>query len=924
MMTTRTRRFSKTLGLLALAVLLGLGLGAAPAAAQVSTGEIEALTQDSSGGPMPGVRITVTNPATGFSRTAFTGNSGLVAIAALPPDTYDVVAELEGFAIASQEEVGVRVGQTVRLRFTLAPEVSETIAVTAEAPMVDVFKSDVSTNILPEQIEQLPVQDRDFQRLAFIAPGVQRERGGFRFIQGGPVIGSSGNASQATILVDGVDFTDQALGLARTRFSQDAIQEFRVINNRFDTEIGGSSGGALSIITRSGTNDWKGSVFGFFRDDTLREKDDLAQENNDFSRYQIGATLGGPIALDQTHFFGSLESIDEEDVSLFRPGGAFAGLAEDVEHPFTQFLGLLSLDHQLSEASTLSAKFVYEEYREDNFRVGGVAAPSNGQELNRDNWNAAVQHTKVFAESGRLNEAWFQFGSRLYDEPTNSDDVEEWFSGGNTLRIGNNVVGDLLGDGDYWELRDTFYWAAGENANHDLKVGASIFHVEERSRIDTFQEGLFIYADDTRNFPLLYIFGEGSSDVDVDTDIYSAFIHDDWRPNDRLTVSLGLRYDYDTDGNNPDFEHPLVGDRGVDDDNFQPRLGFTYDLAGDGSSVLRGGAGLFIGRYLLVPSFTELQQNGITGRVVRTNVNVPPFFPLDPNDPANTGFPLPPDISLLSDNLEAPESFQATLGFTRRLGSSGLFFDAEAIWADGDNEIVIRDTNFGGNANPTRPNPLFNQINTYTNEGHSEYKALVLSVNGTLEGGHLIASSVTFADKENIADDFSPVFPTGYPSDPADIEAEFGPSRGQEDFRIVLSAVFHLPWDLSLAPIYEYGSGQPWNRILGYDFNGDGKNSDRAEGVGRNSEDGPDFKQLSLRLTKFFSLGEGRQIELVAEVFNLFDTTNFDVTSIDNAEFLAGPTLANPAAAFIPNPTFGQYRATLGPREFQLGVRYRF
>src|SRR5205085_8041765 len=118
-----------------------------------------------------------------------------------------------------------------------------------------------STNIVPEQIESLPVQDRDFQRLAFITPGVERERGAFRFINGGPVIGAGGNASQATILVDGVDLTDPALGLARTRFSQDAIREFRVIQNRFDSEIGGSAGGAMSVVTKSGTNEIHGNAF---------------------------------------------------------------------------------------------------------------------------------------------------------------------------------------------------------------------------------------------------------------------------------------------------------------------------------------------------------------------------------------------------------------------------------------------------------------------------------------------------------------------------------------------------------------------------------------------------------------------------------------------------------------------------------------
>src|SRR5258708_24957247 len=151
-------------------------------------------------------------------------------------------------------------------------------------------------------MDALPVADRDLQRLSFLAPGVQRERRALRFVTGGPVIGSGGNASQLTILVDGVDFTDPALGLSRTRFSQDAIREFRVIQNQFDSEIGGSSGGALSIVTKSGTNDIHGNAFGFYRDKSLRAQGALDLKKNDYSRHQFGGTLGGPIAQHHTFF----------------------------------------------------------------------------------------------------------------------------------------------------------------------------------------------------------------------------------------------------------------------------------------------------------------------------------------------------------------------------------------------------------------------------------------------------------------------------------------------------------------------------------------------------------------------------------------------------------------------------------------------
>jgi hypothetical protein len=910
------------------AVCLLAVLVAGPVRAQVNNGEIELQVSDIGKLPLPGVTAKVTSPVTGLARTMVTDVAGVARFAALPPGTYNVRIELEGFVPVVEENLALRVGQTLRVNAVMqqAKAKAEAVTVTAEAPLVDVVKTDSSTNIVPEQIQALPVPDRDFQKLAFIAPGVERERGGFRFIGGGPVIGAGGNASQATIMVDGVDFTDPALGLARARFSQDSIREFRVISNRFDTEIGGSAGGALSIVTRSGTNLFAGTVFGFYRADSLRARGALEKQSLPYDRGQYGFSLGGPIVKDKTHFFVSAEYVNEDNISLFRPGGAYAALAADVKHPFNQTLGFASIDHSFSDSQRLAAKLVYEQYRETNFRVGGVSDVSWGQQLNRDNWNLSFEHTLI-PNPNYLNELHAQIGKRKYAEPTNSNAVEEWFSSGNTLKTGTSTVGSLLGEGTEWELRDTAHLYG---AKHELKMGIGIQHINERSDIPTFQNGTFVYATDTRVLPISYLYGVGSADIKKSTMIYSAFVQDDWRPVSNLTLNLGVRYDLDTDGNDPDFKHPLVPNgRKRDTNNYQPRLGFSWDVTGNGANLIRGGLGRFTGRFLLVPAFTELQQNGITGRILYTRVNgailgLPPAYWLDPKNPTTTGIPLKTAITLLDTTFVNPWADQATLGWTTRLGDSNVFFDTEAIWVKGHDEIFVRDKNWGGNSNPVRPNPAWDQINTYTNDGHSEYKALVLSLNGTLKGGHLVTASFTVSDKKNLSDDFSPEFPYGYPNDPANPEGEWGHSRSFERYHIVVSGVFRLPWDLTLAPIAEYGSGQPWTRRLGYDYNGDGKNSDRLPGVTRNGMDGPPFRQLSLRLTKAFSLAKASRLEVLVEVYNLFDTVNYDVNSINAGEFLSGPTIANPKAAYLPNPAFATYSATLPGREIQLGLRYSF
>jgi hypothetical protein len=408
----------------------------------------------------------------------------------------------------------------------------------------------------------------------------------------------------------------------------------------------------------------------------------------------------------------------------------------------------------------------------------------------------------------------------------------------------------------------------------------------------------------------------------------AGYLQDDWGLRPDLKVSLGVRYDVDLSGNNPEFRHPLVPDgRDVDVNNVQPRAAFSWDIGGDGRRVLRGGAGLFTGRYLLTPVFQELQQNGVTGRIVETRVNGAlfgvPSLALDPERPTTTGILQKPDISIMAPRLVAPSATQLSAGYTARLGTTSMYLDVEGIFIDGRDEIIIRDTNFVPGAPPIRPNAQFNQVNTYSNEGRSRYAALVLGLNGRLAGDHVLTASYTLGRKKNIADDFSPELPFGFPNDPARIEDEYGRARSDERHRVVVSGVFRLPYDVTAAPIFEYGSGQPWTHRLGYDFNGDGRNSDRLENLGRFTRNGPSFKQLSVRVTKAVRVS-GRRIDLLVEAFNLFNTRNDNVASIDGAEFLSGPTATNPTAPFVPNPHVGRATSTLPGREIQLGIRVVF
>jgi hypothetical protein len=927
----RNRRTTAFIPIFAVLILAALAL---PAAAQVNNGAIEAVVVDGSTQPLPGVTFRVTSPDTGFDTSGVTDAHGLVRIAALPPGKYDITFELQGFNTLVEKGVMVRVGQTVVVNATLQARLTETVTVTAVAPVVDVHKLDSSTNIVPEQIEMLPVADRDFQKLSFIAPTVQRERGAFRFVTGGPVIGAGGNASNSTILVDGVDFTDPALGLATTRFSQDSIREFRVIANRFDPEVGGTAGGGLSIVTRSGTNTLGGSAFGFFRAKPFRAQGALDLTKPDFSRQQFGGSVGGALVKDRAHFFASVEEIRDNSTTLFRPKGAFASQAADVPLPTRQTLIFGRVDNQLNNNHRLATKVVYERFREENFRVGGVADVAQGLQLNRDNFNINSEWTWV-GGSNRLNQFYVQVAHRKYEEPGNTPGgMAVWYSSGNTLQTGGSIYDGMIGDGTYAEFRDTYTLHLESKAgSHDIKFGGGWQIVHDRYKLDTYPAGLLLYLTDTTALPLAYVGGTGSADVTKTTHRLNGFIQDDWAVRSNVKVNLGLRYDIDTSGNNPGFTQPTAGittPRKRDLNNIQPRGAVSWDVTGNGQNVVRAGAGIFTGRFLLVPTEIELQQNGITGRITQTRLNGAlfglPALALDPLHPATTGIPQKFDIALLAADYRAPQAGQMSAGYTRQLGRTGLFFDTEVVYVHGWDEVALADKNYPGNAVWTgvRPNAAYNQVNVYTNEGRSNYVAGIFSLNGTIKGGHLITFSYTVASKKNVTDDFSPEFPTGYPNDPSNLPAEYGRSRSDERHRIVFTGVFKLPYHFTLSPVIEYGSGQPWTQRLGYDYNGDGKNSDRPTGVGRFTMDGPSYKNVNLRVTKAFPLPRRNSIDLIAEVFNLFNTTNFDVASIDGALNLNGPTILSPATALLANPNYGKYSATLPPRELQIGVRWTF
>ena len=242
--------------------------------------------------------------------------------------------------------------------------------------------------------------------------------------------------------------------------------------------------------------------------------------------------------------------------------------------------------------------------------------------LNRDNFNFTPTHAWTVSNSS-LNQLSLQIGRRKFDEPNNSTAIAEYFSSGNTLLTGANITGDQNDTGNIVELRDTFFTRLGSGRwAHDFKFGGAWQWVKDDWNFPVYPQGLMIYVTDTRRCRCSTWARSGTGESEMTTNLISGFAQDDLRPSPRVTINLGLRYDLDTNGNNPDFTSPLSRrPAGATSTTSSRAPASRGTCTGKGAHVIRGGVGLFTGRFLLVPAHVEIQQNGFTGRIIQQRIN---------------------------------------------------------------------------------------------------------------------------------------------------------------------------------------------------------------------------------------------------------------------------------------------------------------
>lgn len=290
-----------------------------------STGRIEGIVTDDSGAPLPGATVTALNVETNQTRVAVSDSGGSYTITPLPVGEYRVSVELSGFR-ASVTAVTLRVNQVARIDVSLElGAIAETMTVTAEAPLIEKSTSHISTIIEEEQVENLPLNGRNFTQLATLVPGVTRgipgssaSGGGggtdaetFRYSEfGGAAISVNGLREQFNnYMIDGVDNNETLVNSLAYMPSPEAIREFGVITTNAPAEFGRAGGAVQNLVIKSGTNDLEGSLFYFIRPRNLAAKPEFAEEKPDFENEDYGLTVGGPIWRDRTFFFGSYHGL---------------------------------------------------------------------------------------------------------------------------------------------------------------------------------------------------------------------------------------------------------------------------------------------------------------------------------------------------------------------------------------------------------------------------------------------------------------------------------------------------------------------------------------------------------------------------------------------------------------------------------------
>jgi hypothetical protein len=893
---------------IAVFLFLLLAVTAAGRAQTPGIGAIRGQVVDSAGAPVAGAEINVANEATGFTRTTRSDARGNYTLPELPlTGTYRIRASHEGLATQERTGIQLRGGQTAAIDVVLNPTAVEAaITVYGTAAGVQSDSPQLGVRFDTQKIQETPLLGRKLTALPLLDSAVRSARGtGDLFLDETLFVIDGGGRRQNTFTVDGGS-ADDSWGRQTifTSIPLAAVQEFTVLTNSFSAEYGRSSGGAINLVTRSGTNDVRGDFVALSRPGGLQSDAPVTDQKSHDQLKQGSGFLSGPIVHDRAYWSLAGEYNDQDRDSIITSPlapGVFTG-------NYKQTLLFGRADADLSERDHLFGRFDLDHFKDTNPQdvVGGLTLPSAGRTFRRDTQAAQVGDTTVLSDAAfnDVRVVW-EDGDPITQFDPNQPSTQ-------LVRPGVSTEGEsryALLTNRQEQLADTGSLALG---NHFLKVGGDVIQSHSGGNGQEFGApfvlGQFTFLPGispsiptsslTINQVQRFTQGFGNVHYTVDETLWSLFAQDDYRLRSDLVLNLGLRYD----------RQSLTDDT----NDVSPRLGFAWNPGGDTKTTVRGGYGLY---------YSEIQANivaswALAGPTGFFNFSAAPGqlgFPtsLAPLPAFPPGAVLPPrDITIkpgqaayynqffdtaklngYPGSFVNPRTAQTTLGVEHEFGVH-WFLSADGVHADttdiertldlnAPSEFVrtapgqVRSAGAADATRPITPTPNgYRRILGTINDGELKYDGLLLNLRKDWGSRGQFLLSYTWS---HTRDNVEPDAPGGDPNDAHELGKEWADSLLDQRHRVVLSGWTRLPLELRLGTVSEYGTGRPYNITTGVDNNGDGANTDRpvidGHVIGRNAGRGGDLYQMTLFLERDFAVGFGT-LSLRAEVYNLTNHAN--------------------------------------------------
>lgn len=960
-------------GLFLLVLVAALALGGTSAYAQ--NAQIVGNIKDQSGGVLPGVTVTARNVERGFVRTAVTDGAGDYRLPALPPGTYVLSVELAGFNTETRPDIVLVIEQTATIAFTLKPAaVTETVTVTGETPIVDTTASAVSTSVSNKQIQDLPVASRRWIDLAMLTPGTSQDNIRGFFYRGNVNVGAGTREYSNGFIVDGVNNTWAEMGEPRQNFAMDSIREFKVSTSTYKAEFGLATGGIVSVVSKSGTNDLHGSGLMFFRDASITAREYFQTTKPDYRRYQYGATTGGPILKDKTHFFFAVEGTNENQFFTVSTGGLWPQYDGTYKSKQDRWTYLLRLDHQLAASQTLFARIAAEDEYRPVITTGGRVHPSNSFDFAVPRSSVVVGHTWVMGDR-MINDVRFQhaYSKYIVAPPYSNGNWDPADFGQERLDYCTAIYGypslalggcgnSQMGPERRWEVKDDYsYLVPKWGGRHQLKTGLDFSYIpfdydNMGSPLGnwTFPKDLPYNAADPTTWPTQYT-NNLPTYGNIPAKHFSAYLQDDWRLARNLTFNLGLRYDVQTGvfieditglmgkiedklGRDGTFPIPIPSSltndyegRG-DRNNWGPRVGFAWDPRGDGVTNVHAAYGMFYDNVRTLLQGGELtwpQQKGI--------VISKPAWPDPYQGQSRDQFlsAAPPNINVNDSNMVNAYAHQANVGVSRRIARDmALTVDGTFVWRYSDINTV--DRNLPDQTTRVKPYPQFGRVSFQESTADNTYRALLVKFEKRMSHNYQYLVSYTLS----AADDnfYTSIAPGAY-----GFTKVKRPAPADRRQRVVVSGIVALPGQMQLSAIGDFRSALPFGPSSSVDLNADGYTGDLPTGVvvgsgcrglditavntfrtGRNltpvtTASCPGFANMDLRFSKFFTFARSHRLEFIAQLFNIFNRANFNIpnTNVGSGNDTKG------------QPLFGQSTSLLAninapSRQLEVAVRYQF